>query len=181
MFPERSLSMEVLCIDTARSGDGNGSTALYDRYAPRLRRSVARWTRDADTADDVCQEAWLRAYRALPGFRGDADFGTWLHSIARNLAFGRGRTEGRRDELLACNPMPTTTRAQPVELKVDLERAVAALPPGMREILLLHDVEGWKHAEIAAALGIAEGTSKSQLFKARAQVRRWLSREAPGN
>jgi RNA polymerase sigma-70 factor, ECF subfamily len=167
--------MQALRIAAATSGDHRASAALYDRYAPRLRRSVARWTEDADAAEDVCQEAWLRAYRALPGFRGEADFGTWIHTIARNLAFGRGRVNGRRQELLAGNPPPTATRPQPVELRVDLERAVAALPDGMRKILILHDVEGWKHAEIAEALGIAEGTSKSQLFKARAQLRRSLT------
>jgi RNA polymerase sigma-70 factor, ECF subfamily len=164
--------MEAVCIAAARSGDQHAIAALYDRYAPRLKRSVARWTTDPDAADDVCQEAWLRACHALPGFRGDADFGTWLHSIARNLAFGRGRTDARREELLSANPPPAVTRPQSIELRVDLERAVAALPEGMRKVLLLHDVEGWKHAEIGAALGIAEGTSKSQLFKARAQVRR---------
>jgi RNA polymerase sigma-70 factor, ECF subfamily len=167
--------MQAVCPAPASTGD-EYAAALYDRYAPRLRRSVVRWTQDADAAEDVCQEAWLRAYRALPTFRGDADFGTWIHTIARNLVFGRGRSDGRREELLAANPPPTATRTPSVELRVDLERAVAALPDGMRKILLLHDVQGWKHAEIAAALGIAEGTSKSQLFKARAQVRRSLTR-----
>jgi RNA polymerase sigma-70 factor, ECF subfamily len=170
--------MQGVYIAAARTGDERAVSALYDHYAPRLRRSVARWTRDADSADDVCQEAWVRACRALPGFRGDSDFGTWLHAIARNLAFGRGRVDERRDELMEANPPPTVTPAQPVELRIDLQRAVATLPEGMRKILVLHDVEGWKHAEIAAALGIAEGTSKSQLFKARAQVRRSLTRGA---
>jgi RNA polymerase sigma-70 factor, ECF subfamily len=167
--------MEAVCPALPRTGDEHAATALYDRYAPRLRRSVVRWTQDADAAEDVCQEAWLRAYRALPSFRGDADFGTWIHTIARNLVFGRGHIDGRREELMAAHPPPTATRPPTVELRVDLERAVAALPDGMRKILLLHDVQGWRHADIAAALGIAEGTSKSQLFKARAQVRRSLT------
>jgi RNA polymerase sigma-70 factor, ECF subfamily len=164
--------MEAVWIAAARTGDERAAAALFERYAPRLRRSVACWTPDADTADDVCQEAWLRAFRALPGFRGDANFGTWLHTIARNLAIGRGRSTTRHDQVLASHDPPTSERAQPIELRIDLQRAIAALPPGMRHILWLHDVEGWKHAEIAVSLGIAEGTSKSQLFKARAQVRR---------
>lgn len=166
--------MEAVWIAAASAGDERAAAALFERYAPRLRRKVACWTPDADTADDVCQEAWLRAFRALPGFRGDASFGTWLHTIARNLAIGRGRSATRHEEVLASHDPPTSERAEPIELRIDLQRAVAALPPGMREILWLHDVEGWKHAEIAASLGIAEGTSKSQLFKARAQMRRHL-------
>jgi RNA polymerase sigma factor (sigma-70 family) len=164
--------MEAVWIAAARAGDERAAAALFERYGPPLRRSVMLWTRDPDTADDVCQEAWLRAFRALPGFRGDASFGTWLHTIARNLIIGWGRSVARHEQKLAAERPSTTTCAEPVELRIDLERAVAALPPGMRQILWLHDVEGWKHTEIAASLGIAEGTSKSQLCRARAQVRR---------
>lgn len=164
--------MEEAWIAAARGGDERAATALFDRHAPRLRRTVSRWAPDPATADDLCQEAWLRAFRALAEFRGDADFGTWLHTIARNLAIGWGRTGSRRDDLLAANPSPTSTRPEPIELRVDLQRAVDTLPDGMRKVLWLHDVEGWTHADIAASLGIAEGTSKSQLFKARAAVRR---------
>jgi RNA polymerase sigma-70 factor, ECF subfamily len=167
--------MEATWIADARGGDERAATALFDRYAPRLRRTVSRWAPDPATADDLCQEVWLRAFRALSEFRGDADFGTWLHTIARNLAIGWGRTGTRRDEILATNPSPTSTRPESIELRVDLQRAIGSLPAGMRKVLWLHDVEGWRHSDISAALGIAEGTSKSQLFKARAAGRRSMA------
>jgi len=173
--------MEAVWIAAARRGDERAAAALFETYGPRLRRTVTRWTDDGDTADDLCQETWLRAFRALPGFRAEANFGTWIHSIARNLAIGRTRAADRSDRLLAGQPFPTTTPPESIELRVDLQRAVDALPPGMRTVLLLHDVEGHKHADIALVLGIAEGTSKSQLFKARAQVRRHLSQANGAN
>lgn len=169
--------MEAAWIAAARRGDEDAAAALFQRYGPRLRRTVARWTADSDAADDLCQEAWLRAFRALPGFREEANFGTWIHTIARNLAIGTTRAADRSERLLAGHPFPTVTPAESIELRIDLQRAVDALPPGMRTVLWLHDVEGHKHAEIATLLGIAEGTSKSQLFKARAQVRRRLHPE----
>ncbi len=174
--------MEAVWIAAARRGDQEAAAALFEQYGPRLRRTVSRWTDDGDAADDLCQETWLRAFRALPGFREEANFGTWIHTIARNLAIGKGRDAERSDRLLADHPFPTATPPESVELRIDLRRAVDALPAGMRTVLWLHDVEGHKHAEIASQLGIAEGTSKSQLFKARAQVRQYMlgrSRGAP--
>lgn len=146
--------------------------ALYQRHAGRVRRLVERWVPDPDAVEDICQESWLKAFRGLAGFRGDAEFGTWIHSIARNAVTSRGRSRQRRAELLETSWRPATSTApEPVELRLDLRRAVATLPPGMRRVLWLHDVEGWTHADIGAALGVAEGTSKSQLFKARARLR----------
>ena len=162
-------------VARARGGDEGAARALYERYATRLRATVCRWARDPATVDDVCQEAWLRAFRGLSRFRGDADFGTWLHSIARNAAIEWSRGERRRDERVAEALRPETSSPEPVELRIDLRRSVRELPEGMRQILWLHDVEGWTHAQIATSLGVAEGTSKSQLFKARARLRESLS------
>jgi RNA polymerase sigma-70 factor (ECF subfamily) len=170
--------MEAALIAAARNGDEGAFDALYVRYADRVRRVVARWVVDPATVDDLCQESWLRAFRGLPAFRGDSEFGTWLHSIARNVVTSRGRTTKRRSELMEESWDPVVTTApEPVELRVDLRRAVDALPKGMRKVLWLHDVEGWTHGEIAETLGVAQGTSKSQLFKARARVRE-IMREA---
>jgi RNA polymerase sigma-70 factor (ECF subfamily) len=171
--------MEAALITAARNGDEGAFLALYRAHADRVRRLVERWASDPSTVDDLCQESWLRAFRGLDSFRGESEFGTWIHTIVRNVVTSRGRTRQRRGQLIeeSWRP-PVTTRPEPVELRVDLRRAVDALPPGMRRVLWLHDVEGWTHADIGAALGVAEGTSKSQLFKARARVRESL-REGP--
>lgn len=167
--------MDGALIAAAQNGDEGAFLALYERHAGRVRRLVQRWVRDPALVDDLCQESWLRAFRGLRTFRGDAEFGTWMHTIARNVVTSRGRTTQRRAELLEASWSPkVTSRPEPVELRVDLRRAVDALPSGMRRVLWLHDVEGWTHADIGVALGVSEGTSKSQLFKARARIRESL-------
>lgn len=173
--------MEAALITAARKGDETAFVALYDQHAARVRRLVERWVSDPSAVDDLCQESWLRAFRGLDGFRGDSEFATWIHTIVRNVVTSRGRTRRRRGELMeeSWHP-PSATPPDPVELRVDLRRAVNALPAGMRRVLWLHDVEGWTHADIAAALGVAEGTSKSQLFKARARLRETLRRSGSG-
>lgn len=170
--------MDAILIAEVRAGDERAARTLHDRHAPRLRRVVGRWVADAATVEDLCQEAWVRAFRALGEFRGDADFGTWLHTIARNLMVSWSRNGKRREELDGERWAPSSSRPEPVELRIDLQRALAGLPPGMRQVLWLHDVEGWKHRQIAGALGVSEGTSKSQLFKARAKVRESLAPRA---
>lgn len=170
--------MDAILIADVRAGDEQAARTLYDRYAPRLRRVVGRWVADPVVEEDLCQEAWARAFRALGTFRGDADFGTWLHTIARNLMVTWSRSGKRRLELDAERWESSSSGPEPVELRIDLQRALAGLPPGMRQVLWLHDVEGWKHKQIAGALGVTEGTSKSQLFKARAKVRESLAPRA---
>lgn len=167
--------MDGALIAAAQKGDEGAFLALYERHAGRVRRLVESRVGDPALADDLCQESWLRAFRGLAAFRGDAEFGTWMHTIARNVVASRGRTVKRRTELLEESWTPRVTSApEPVELRVDLRRAVDALPPGMRRVLWLHDVEGWTHADIGTTLGVSEGTSKSQLFKARARLRETL-------
>ena len=151
-------------IRLAADGDARAIRTLYDRYAPRVYAVVRRIAADDDLAQDYAQEAWIRAIRALPTFRGDARFSTWLHRIAVNAALQSLRkadTRARREE----NSL----------LQKRLERALDALPEGMREVLILHDVEGYTHEEIGDVLGVTSGTSKSQLFKARAKMRALLS------
>src|SRR5690606_4721525 len=123
---------------------------------------------------------WVRAIRALPSFRGDSAFSTWLHRIAVNSALHgqRWRTRRTSNEI----PLPVAAEAsrpadRPV-LRIELERALRTLPPGMRQVLVLHDVEGYTHDEIAEGMGITSATSKSQLFQARAKLRGMLSTSA---
>ena len=171
--------MDRALIAAARAGDESAFLALYDRHAARVRRLVESRIGDPTLVDDLCQESWLRAFRGLNAFRGDAEFGTWLHTIARNVVTSRGRKTRRRTELMAESWKPALSSApEPVELRLDLRRAVDGLPPGMRRVLWLHDVEGWTHADIGEALGVSVGTSKSQLFKARARLRESLRGDA---
>lgn len=167
-------------IEQARQGDADAIGALYRRHASRIYTVVRRLTGEDALAEDCAQEAWVRAIRALPGFRGEARFGTWLHRIAVNSALqgrrSRLRLAGREEPLPAA--LPAGDRVGDPLLRQRLEHALGRLPDGMREVLVLHDVEGYTHEEIAERLGIAPGTSKSQLWKARARMR-ILLRPAP--
>lgn len=167
-------------IAEVRRGDRKAVRELYDRHAARIWAVVRRVVGDEALAEDCAQEAWIRIYRALQGFRGDAKFSTWSHRIAVNAAIEGLRRHGRRggrEEPLDRLP-PVGARDDPTILGIALERAVEALPDGMREVLVLHDVEGYTHVEIGEALDIAAGTSRSQLFKARARLREMMRSES---
>ncbi len=164
-------------IQKAADGDARAVRTLYDRYAPRVYAVVRRIAGDDELAQDYAQEAWIRAIRALPSFRGDARFSTWLHRIAVNAALQalrKAETRRRRE-----GPVPEQVPVAPPSgdalLQRKLEGALDRLPEGMRRVLILHDVEGYTHDEIGDVLGVAPGTSKSQLFKARAKMRDMLS------
>ncbi|MDH5590203.1 MAG: sigma-70 family RNA polymerase sigma factor [Gemmatimonadota bacterium] len=163
-------------IRQAADGDARAIRALYERYAPRVYAVVRRIAADADLAEDYAQEAWIRVIRALPTFRGDARFSTWIHRIAVNAALQALRRSETREKRRAAMPeqVPAVSRTGDVLLQDRLEDALALLPDGMRQVIILHDVEGFTHEEIGDALGVAPGTSKSQLFKARAKMRNLL-------
>lgn len=166
----------------AQRGDRAAIEALYQRHCDRVYSVVRRIAADDAQADDWAQEVWLRAIRALPTFRGQSLFSTWLHRIAVNCAlYGRRRRERLRSREVE---LPETVlgeggEGQPV-LRLRLERAMASLPEGMRRVLVLHDVEGYTHEEIGEMLGVAPGTCKSQLFKARAKMRALLRETSEG-
>jgi len=166
---------ESQLIRQACQGNASAVRALYERHSPRVFAVVRRIAGDDDTAQDYAQEAWIRAIRALPTFRGDARFSTWLHRIAVNSALQALRKAETRTKRQA--PMPAAIPVSPPQGDRDtllgnlLERAMDQLPEGMRQVLVLHDVEGYTHEEIGGILGVTSGTSKSQLFKARAKMR----------
>ena len=168
---------ESQLIRLAADGDARAIRTLYDRYAPRVYAVVRRIAGDDDLAQDYAQEAWIRAIRALPTFRGDARFSTWLHRIAVNAALQALRKAETRQKREA--PVPEQVPVAPTHadslLQKRLERALDGLPEGMRRVLILHDVEGYTHEEIGDVLGVTAGTSKSQLFKARAKMRDMLA------
>jgi RNA polymerase sigma-70 factor (ECF subfamily) len=167
-----------------RAGDAGAFEELYRQHARRLFGLVTRMLGSADEAEDLLQEVFLQAYRKLSGFRGDSALGTWLYRLTMNhcLDHLRGRQakmsratesldDGSGDEPAAASPLVPAAIT-----RVDLERAIERLPDGARAAFLLHDVEGFEHREIAQILGISEGTSKSQVHKARMKLRAILSR-----
>jgi RNA polymerase sigma-70 factor, ECF subfamily len=174
--------IETDLILRAQQGDGEAIEALYRRHSARVYSVVRRLAGDDSQADDWAQEAWLRALRALPTFRGQSLFSTWLHRIAVNCAlYGRRRRErlGSR-ELNGMEIQDEPSREEKPLLRMRLEHAMERLPDGMRRVLVLHDVEGYTHEEIGEMLGVASGTCKSQLFKARAKMREMLRETKEG-
>ena len=167
---------EIELIQRAQEGEQRAIRDLYRLYSPRVYAIVKRLAGDDALAEDWAQEAWVRIFRALGSFRGEARFTTWLHRIAVNSALHGRRWRDRRTRLEAPleETVPTRAVAGDALLRVKLERAMQVLPERMRQVLVLHDIEGFTHEEIAEFLGVTGGTSKSQLFKARARMRELL-------
>ena len=173
------MENEQLTVQRAIDGDQGAMRALWTRHAPHIDVVVRRMVgHDADLAADVAQDVWIQIFRALPSFRGDAQFGTWAHRIAVN----RTLNALRRHRRLAALEVDVEDDSASVEPEADramlaasIEHAAARLAPGARTVFLLHDVEGYTHEEIAEQLGITSGGSKSQLFKARAKLRVMLA------
>jgi RNA polymerase sigma-70 factor, ECF subfamily len=173
------MSDEYATIRRAIQGDEAAMRALWARHAPHIDMVVRRLVGpDQDTAQDVAQEVWIQIFKALPTYRGDAQFATWAHRIAVNRTLNALRRTRRLAKLEvdmeddAVAVMPDTEGAF---VMASIEQAAARLSPGARTVFLLHDVEGYTHEEIAAELGITAGGSKSQLFKARAKLRKLLA------
>ncbi|MFT3763490.1 MAG: sigma-70 family RNA polymerase sigma factor [Pseudoxanthomonas sp.] len=169
----------------AAGGDMGAFESLYRRHAGRVHGAIARLVGGHGArAEDLTQEAFVRAWQALPKFRFESAFTTWLHRLAVNTALMelRSRRSGPRfdddgEETLA-DIGAVDTAGHGAALAMDLERAVATLPPRARAVLVLHDVEGWKHEEIAVELDMAVGSSKAQLHRARQLLRARLGEAA---
>ncbi len=162
----------------AGSGDEAAFRALYRRHTPALYRLALRLGGgDEPWAEELVQRAWIRAVEGLAGFEWRAAFPTWLCGIAVNCA-----REGWRERRLSLEVSwepdlhpRAESMADPAE-RLDLERGIETLPHGYRQVLVLHDLEGYTHEEIGRLLGIEPGTSKSQLFHARRRLREYLTR-----
>ena len=159
----------------ARDGSDRSFLALYDRHAAAMYALAYRLmgAREADAADAL-QEAWLRAIPRLPTFRRESSLRTWLCGFIVNCC--RERFRGPLFEEITDEASVSSVRSSELRVleTIDLERALASLPPGARTVVILHDIEGYTHDEIAGALGIDPGTSKSQLSRGRAALRRRL-------
>ena len=159
----------------AASGDAHAFERLYRRHVGRVHTLVGRML--GEDAEDVTQEVLIRAWEKLSTFRGEAAFSTWLYRVAVNVVLNRRAEAGRRRRFLVREPEGSPERPGrevPVGAGIDFETALRALSPGARQVFVLHDVEGYRHDEIAGMLGISAGTSKSQLHYARMALRRHL-------
>ena len=166
-----------------RQGDAAAFEELYRSHAGRLYNLVYRMAGAQHEAEDLLQEVFLQAHRKLGSFKGESSLGTWLYRLAVNhcLDFLRGRQArmARSSDSLdgegASEPAAVSPAVPTAISRLDLERAIARLPDGCRAAFVLHDVEGFEHNEVAKLLGVSEGTSKSQVHKARMKLRAMLS------
>jgi RNA polymerase sigma-70 factor, ECF subfamily len=164
-----------------RTGDGRAFEDLYQQHAARLFNLAYRMVGRTTDAEDLLQDIFLLAYRKMGSFRGESSLGTWLYRLAMNHCLdvlrSRQARMGQQTESLDDDgaPVPTAAPALGAVSRIDLERAIGRLPHACRAAFLLHDVEGFGHQEVGAILGISEGTSKSQVHKARLRIRAYLS------
>ena len=181
MLVEREAPFAAMeTVRLAQQGDVAAFERLYRENVDRIYALCLRMSGDAAKAQELAQDVFVRAWQKLNGFEGKSAFSTWLHRLAVNVVLGNRRAEGIRiarvfgtDDLEAYE---TPIRPADPGQALDLERAVATLPPGARTVFVLHDVEGYKHEEIAELHGIAVGTCKAQLHRARRLLREALER-----
>ncbi len=174
---------ERALVAAAARGEVPAFEALYRRHVGRVHGVIARLVGGHGArAEDLTQEAFVRAWQALPAFRFESAFSTWLHRLAVNTALmelrsrrSRPQDDGDDDALDTIGGADSAGHV--TALSLDLERAVATLPPRARAVLVLYDIEGWKHEEIATELGMAVGSSKAQLHRARGLLRARLGEQ----
>jgi RNA polymerase sigma-70 factor (ECF subfamily) len=169
---------DQITIRRAINGDESALRAIWTQHAPRIDALVRRLVGDPDQAADVAQEVWIQIFRALPGYRGDSQFSTWAHRIAVNRTLNALRSLRRVSRIevdIEEDSFSVEHDGDRSMLAQTIDEAVQKLSPGARHVFVLHDVEGYTHEEIATELGITSGGSKSQLFKARAKLRRLLA------
>ena len=187
--------MDAGLIDRARAGDVGAFEQVYRREVGRVYALCLRMTADAARARELTQSVFVRAWDRLVSFRGDSQLSSWLHRIAVNEVLVDARTERRRrarvvladDEVAGVERDAEGARRNAPEIsgitlpvdteaRIDLERAISALPPGARTVFVLHDIEGYRHEEISRMTGSAEGTLRAQLHRARKLLMEALSR-----
>src|SRR6266853_445620 len=169
-------------VALAAGGDPSAFERLYQTHVARIHSLTRRMLGTSD-ADEVTQDIFVRTWQKLGQFRGDSAFSTWLHRLAVNVVIERRRSFAIQRERMSDDPSAldfVTVAPARADLTVDFEHAIEQLPPGAREIFVLHDVEGYKHREIAALLGITAGTSKRQLHRARLLMRQHLGESKKG-
>lgn len=166
---------DAVDVTLAASGDAHAFERLYRRHVDRVHTLVRRML--GEESDDATQEVFIRAWRKLGTFRGESSFGTWLHRLAVNLVLNHRTSRGRwRGRFVESTEGTADAPGRPISpaAGLDFDGAIGNLPPGARQVFVLHDVEGYRHEEIAGMLGVSVGTSKSQLHYARMALRKTL-------
>jgi RNA polymerase sigma-70 factor, ECF subfamily len=179
-----SRNEDLALVERCQRGELGAFEEVYRLHAGRLYSVAFRMLGNAADAEDMLQEIFLTAHRKLSSFRGDSALGTWLYRLAVNLCLDHLRSRTGRalqvtdslDDEPGLSDVGSRGLANQTVTKMDIERALAQLPEGCRTAFVLHDVEGLEHREVAEIMGIAEGTSKSQVHKARLRLRALLSR-----
>ena len=166
-------------VRRAQNDDHAAFDVLYGQHVGRVFAVCLRMSASRPEAERLTQDVFVRAWQRLKTFRGDSAFGSWLYRLAVNVVLEDGRSTRRRDAHLAVVPEPEVLEGQHGasphdDDRMDLERAIASLPPGARQVLVLHDIEGYKHEEIARMTGSAVGSVKAQLHRARRLLRERL-------
>ena len=169
------LADQRALIERAQRGNASALRALYDTHVDRIYRLTYRLTGVEHLAREATQDTFVRAFASIGGFRGDSAFGTWLHTIAVSLSLNeikrRKRERARNAPLEDATALAESAPHSDPLLREKLMEAVNDLPEGCRTVFMMHDAEGYTHQEIAAALGVTEGTSKAQLARARGKLR----------
>lgn len=175
-----STARGATLVQRAQGGDVAAFEQLYREHSAHIHAVCLRLCADAQYAEELTQDVFVRAWQKLEGFRGESAFSTWLHRLAVNVVLGARRSDGRRkarivSDDLSIHQAPVVGVSEP-GARLDLERAIAALPPGTRTVFVLQEVEGYGHQEIAQLTGRAEGTCKALLHRARKLLREALAR-----
>ena len=166
-------------VRRAQAGDVPAFEQLYRENMRRVYALCLRVCGNATLAEELTQDAFVRAWEKLGSFRGDSAFSSWMHPLAVNLALSERRSRLRREaRVMPTDDLEPYDKPEPVkrpEAGMDVERALNTLPPGARKVFVLHDVHGYRHDEIATLTGVAVGTSKAQLHRARKLLREALT------
>lgn len=173
------MPTDQLLLKRAINGEERALRQLWTEHAPHVDAVVRRLCDgDLDLAADIAQDVWIQIFKALPGYRGDSQFSTWAHRIAVNRtlnALRRVRRIAKMETEIEEDTASVEMDSDRTFLAESIDQAVGQLSPGARTVFVLHDIEGYTHDEIGQELGITSGGSKSQLFKARAKLRRLLA------
>ncbi len=165
-------------VERAQAGDLDAFEELYRLHRGRVYALCLRMSGDAREAEELTQDAFVRAWQKLDSFRGSSAFSSWLHRLTVNVVLGRWRSLGRHRERVVsihgASGLEDPQHDPKPRLAIDLESAIAGLPAGARTVFVLHDVEGYRHRDIAELTGLAVGTSKTQLHRARKLLRKAL-------
>jgi RNA polymerase sigma-70 factor (ECF subfamily) len=187
--PSPTNGVEMDAVSRAVAGDRRAFEGLYRDHVGRVFSLCVRMVGDRVAAEELTQDVFVRAWEKLALFRGESAFGTWLHRLAVNVVLHRRKADGvRRSRFASSDDEGSEAAVVAAEAgtlrqrsvgpgdRMDLEAAIAKLPPGARRVFVLHDVEGYKHEEIAEMLGVTSGGSKAQLHRARLLLREALQR-----